>query len=193
MSNIKAMVTSISAYIDIHEQGNLNKEQSEIVYNAREVILKSLEIIESGEKIDPKKLHKVETKLDKIFSEVITVFANTENSNPEILETKLNQEAEIKNKKKTVNGSSKERAKKIKALKKSPVQKATSQKPEQEPDQPKSKKIFSLLEALNKRQDILKEQIDLQNMAMIAAMQIVEDLNSNMNVLKEELDKLKKK
>jgi len=89
MVDIRSLVVTISAYIDVHEKRELTKKQTNTIIKARKIIIKSLKIIESNDKISPKKMKKIEDRLDKTFNKVISVFPN-----PEILETILSNKKE---------------------------------------------------------------------------------------------------
>jgi hypothetical protein len=188
MADLRAMVNSISAYIDMHEKKKLTNKQSEIVYKAREVILKSLEIIESKEDLGKKKMKKIADRLDETFSDVINVFSEAKEPSPEILETisekKLGEELPQKHK---------NRAEKVKSLKKPKVKKVkTDDLNKKVKDISDIEGMLEIIEEINQDQTNIEKKIELHSIGMVAIMEMIDKLNGNLDYLKDKIDKLEK-
>jgi len=185
---LQTMATSISAYIDMHEKTQLSEEQKLIILEAREVILKSLELVQQNKNLGAKKAKKVEEDLDKIFNKVIDVFSKANADNPEIIETKLQAEssgAKNKNKKASVK---KEKKQDVPKMKKNNKNKSKLRKADQKVDDLQ----LEVIELLNKRLDLLKTQFKSQTVAMVATMAIMEDLAKKVQKLEKQVEDLKK-
>ena len=186
MNLIQSIATSISAYIDMHEKIELTKTQKQAVLEAREVILKSLEIVQSGEKIGPKKMKKVEGRLDDVFNNMISVFAETKADTPEILETKMRAREEDKEDKEVKKSNRKKEKSKIKKAKADQKQTSASI------DFNGFEEILKIIQKVDSNVNILKVQVDTQQVAMITAMTIMEDLAKKVQKLEKKIQKLEK-
>ena len=195
MDLIQSITTSISAYIDMHEKTELTKTQKQVVLEARKVILESLEIVQSGKKIGPKKMKKVEGRLDDVFNNVISVFAKTKADTPEILETKMQAHKETKEEKKVKKSDQKEEQLVAKPKKeKSKVKKAKVDQKQTPADIDFNgfEEILKIIQKVDGSVNLLKDQVDTQNMAMIAAMTIMEDLAKKVQKLEKKVKELEK-
>jgi hypothetical protein len=195
MDLIQSIATSISAYIDMHEKTELTKTQKQAVLEAREVILKSLEIVQSGEKIGPKKMKKVEGRLDAVFNNVISVFAETKADTPEILETKMQAREKAKEDKEVKKSNQKKEQSVAKSKKEKTKTKKAKVDQKQTPtdiDFNGFEEILKIIQKVDGNVNILKEQVDTQNIAMIAAMTIMEDLAKKVQKLEKKVEELEK-
>ena len=212
---INGLVASISAYIDTYQGINLTKEQSNCVFEIREVIVDSLK--KNTSDLSPQKAEKIKKKLDDSFMKVINVFTQSGISTPEIYEAykQLHGDNPMKKKEAKTSISKKlaaidKKKKKLKHSKKSKEDTASleelfnpSSKEKIEMagalidhglpgDMGKAPILMHFLQLMAKRLDkVIKDQ-GIQNNAQINALEIILSQEEDIKTLKKEIKRLKK-